>query len=220
MDCSATEYFLALDVDFIPPENAESIISHMLYRMDVCDSNNIRVRRGLSNDDTVYIVPAFEFLPRNRTISDEEVPESVDDLLSLYDKNLAQPIRIDYWAPGQGATDFPRWISNARNSSIGQRTEVSYQIQHEKRFEPYVVASRYSAPRFENSFRGFGYDKLSWFQEVACMGFRFHVLSDVFIIHMNHPIDRTADNNNEDTWKQFQSRLQEKYPLRCGNTAM
>jgi hypothetical protein len=51
-----------------------------------------------------------------------------------------------------------------------------------------VLGYKPNVPHFAQGFRGFGYNKYSWFVEAFYMGFSFAVLRDFFVVHLDHPV--------------------------------
>lgn len=83
--------------------------------------------------------------------------------------------------------------------------ESFYMIQYEYSFEPYVLAYRPGVPRYWNGFRGYGYNKLSWFMEAHRAGYQFATLMDAYMIHLAHPSTKnreqlTSNNYEKDTF--------------------
>jgi len=53
-------------------------------------------------------------------------------------------------------------------------------------------------PRFEERLKGYGFDKNTHAFHLAIAGFKFFVLSDVFMIHLNHERDSWGGPRNLD----------------------
>lgn len=62
----------------------------------------------------------------------------------------------------------------------------AYEVDFDLMYEPYVVIPR-TAPRYDERFVGYGNDKVSHAYELFLARFRFVVLPNVFLIHMEHP---------------------------------
>ena len=118
--------------------------------------------------------------------------------------------------PRSGPTNFPKFLRNA--------TGTFYDIEYKNVYEPYVMGYRPGIPRYWEEFRGYGYNKFSWFFELHRACYEFGVLRDFFLVHMNHPMvdrqlkhDQTEDNR--ETWKQFKSYLSGRYKQTCDAAA-
>jgi hypothetical protein len=66
-------------------------------------------------------------------------------------------------------------------------------------------------------FRGFGFDKLSWYLEAHYAGFTFGVLKDFFVVHLHHPYGRGRFHrqHNYQEMKRFKLHLNQTYGVRC-----
>ena len=111
-----------------------------------------------------------------------------------------------------GPTNFPRYLKN--------ETSVFYKIEYKNVYEPYVMGYRPGLPRYWEEFRGYGYNKFSWFFELHRACYEFGVLRDFFLVHMNHPmVERTQKHDqtedNRDSWKRFKSYLSHRYEQTC-----
>jgi len=82
-------------------------------------------------------------------------------------------------------------------------------------FEPYILGYRKGIPRYTESFRGFGMNKASWFQELDHAGYKYNVLMDYWVVHMNHYINRTKIDSdgarNNPFFGKFRSYLGYRY---------
>jgi hypothetical protein len=65
------------------------------------------------------------------------------------------------------------------------------------RYEPYVLGYKPGIPHYWEGFRGFGFNKLSWFMELHYMGYQFGVLRDFFVIHLDHPYTQFRGTRQE-----------------------
>jgi hypothetical protein len=90
------------------------------------------------------------------------------------------PFHVSRFFPGHGPTDFDKWYSEEFDGSW-------YPIEYVMRYEPYVLGYKPGIPHYWEGFRGFGFNKLSWFIELHYMGYQFGVLRDFFVIHLDHP---------------------------------
>jgi hypothetical protein len=94
------------------------------------------------------------------------------------DRNV-RILRSEVFEPGQRSTDYPKWISN--------NTDVSYPIVTEEYgYEPYIIGATKGMPHFFREFRGYGFNKLSFYTELHYANYKLEVLRDFFIFHVNH----------------------------------
>jgi hypothetical protein len=71
-------------------------------------------------------------------------------------------------------------------------------------------------PRYWQDFRGYGYNKFSWFFEINKAGYEFAVLRDFYVVHMNHLIPDLKKKNamtdsNRKHWQDFKGYLARQY---------
>jgi len=165
IEYSVTKYILVLDVDFIPSQTTfADINTHVdsLMKKDKVSMN-------------VLVIPAFE-----KQLPIEEswiLPDSKRELIEIKAEYHVKPFHVSGFPEGHGPTDFLRWYT----------CNASYSIPYQFKFEPYLVVQKSSMfPPFWEHFFGFGKNKLAWVEELALIGYEFHVLPQSFLIHINH----------------------------------
>ena len=157
-----TEYFFYVDIDFMPSTNMHKHLKDFFIQ-------NKEPKRF----STLYVIPAFEL---NRGI--HKIPGSQGELLDMISRREAQGFHMDHFSPGHNSTNFNQWYSCHTNGT--------YPIQYQYMFEPYVAGSRYGLHRFDDRFRGYGFNKWTWVAEANFRGYNFEVLCGVFLVHMTH----------------------------------
>jgi len=178
MKHTLTDFVLNLDVDFIPSLHSHKKLQSHVKRLD-------------SNSLSIIILPAFErILSDNEdwaTITSDDLPDTKKQLLKDMRANSTRiytPFHHSYFSAGHGPTDYARWY----------KASDPYQVGYKKNFEPYYVVQKSTElPQFWEHFTGFGKNKLSWVEEMALVGYEFHVTPNAFLIHINH--QHTKDNN-------------------------
>jgi hypothetical protein len=86
-------------------------------------------------------------------------------------------------------------------------------------FELHVLGYRPGIPRYWEEFRGYGWDKISFFQECIAAGYEFAVLCDFYCVHLNHPdpsrkFKGAMSEANIPYWNRFQEYKSEMFPER------
>eukprot|EP00543_Licmophora_paradoxa_P017554 CAMPEP_0202473784 /NCGR_PEP_ID=MMETSP1360-20130828/91982_1 /ASSEMBLY_ACC=CAM_ASM_000848 /TAXON_ID=515479 /ORGANISM="Licmophora paradoxa, Strain CCMP2313" /LENGTH=255 /DNA_ID=CAMNT_0049100845 /DNA_START=211 /DNA_END=978 /DNA_ORIENTATION=- len=159
-----TDFVFLSDIDFIPTANAHDQLAPL-------------VQRDLS-PKTLWVLPAFERFSDNKKkpITDVNlIPKTKLDLRKAIDAKHVAPFH-EYFKPGHGPTQYKKWISS----------EQMYTIEYHYLFEPYVIAHRQGLPQYFPEFRGFANNKMTWFVEAHLLGYKFEVLPQHFVVHMNH----------------------------------
>jgi hypothetical protein len=207
-----SDYFVALDVDFIPsPQSHDRLLRHV--------KKDSRFRHELRYNKRMFVLPAFELFPR----PGEEY--ATEDMLPMNKSQVIQMVREDKLCPfrktgrvGHAFTDFDRWMKLSESESRhGLYYEISFRGSHRREvWEPYVLAYRPGIHRYWEDFRGYGYDKYSFFIESQFAGYTFAVLHDFFCIHMDHPEVPKDDQvqlkqRNSRYYEEFKSYLRERY---------
>mmetsp|Transcript_25098 Transcript_25098/g.28139 ORF Transcript_25098/g.28139 Transcript_25098/m.28139 type:complete len:126 (+) Transcript_25098:183-560(+) len=85
-----------------------------------------------------------------------------------------------------------------------------YDITMGPTFEPYVLGYRHGLPRYWDSFRGYGFNKMSWFKNLDMVGYKFCTLLDYWVIHLNHNNNRRNRKQHED-WNRPHWKIYKKY---------
>jgi glycosyltransferase-like protein LARGE len=169
-----TNYFFNVDVDFMPRKNAHDHLVKFLSHQKSSD-NTFK---------TLYVMPAFELFgeegtKNNSTVTRlDRVPKIKKQVLALLSRKKLEPFHIDYYPEGHAATNYNKWLKCPK--------EDSYPITYTFRFEPYVVGTRHGIHAFNERLRGFGLNKASWIAEAHFLGYKFQVLCNQFVVHMNH----------------------------------
>ena len=198
-----TDYVFLLDVDFVPSVGAHDRIARIMESMEHKEQQQQQAQSNHTNNKdvnqhakTMYILPAFEQFPENGT----DVVNNVSSVPSTK-KELFRAVnqkRVERFHKNRGCHHFinyTKWFSLTNTSTENQQRQsyhhqlywVKYRNIH---FEPYVVARKDYLPLFFPEYRGFGFNKASWFVECVLRDFKFRVLPDDFVVHMNHPYGR------------------------------
>lgn len=188
-----SDYFALFDVDLLPsPLNTHQHLKNIF-------KNNPEIPRKLSQQKTVFVMPAFE-------LSDTILDDNITALNSLYPDTREEVIQeftrtgserrvfafkeLSGFPQGHLTTNYTKWIS--------PQIDVSYIVDvQEYGYEPYIIAAKENIPQFFPLFRGYGFNKLSFYAELLYAKYRFEVLRDVFIFHVNHP-SSFGDKKNSD----------------------
>ena len=63
-----------------------------------------------------------------------------------------------------------------------------YHVPHVWGYEPWGIMERAQIPLFDESFRGYGMNKITWSRHIASLGYNFVVHPTAFMVHQPHHI--------------------------------
>lgn len=150
-----TDYFLALDVDFVTPPNAAPAMQKMIQQ-------DPRMQAALRNR-TWMVLPAFN---RNMKIRINEtnvltfektkkLPKNKPDIIRMWDNGAVEPFHLERFVWGHGATNYDKWYDEKKLL----KDQSFYMTFYEIGFEPYVLGYKHpdiQLPQYWPWFRGFG----------------------------------------------------------------
>lgn len=205
MDYLDGDFFVAADVDFIPTPDSHANLVKLLQR-------NTRVKAKLMKR-TVFVLPAFErHMPNaHREVTEDLLPTTKAGVIEMVKSGQGNGFHMaGSWA-GHGPTNYEKWMAH---DTI---RDDFYRIEYKNIFEPYILGYKRGIPRYWQGFRGYGFNKFSWFFEIHKAGYEFAVLRDFYVIHMNHPIPELKKKGemtdwNRLHWKAFRDYLSKRYP--------
>jgi glycosyltransferase involved in cell wall biosynthesis len=199
LDNAEGDFFVLADVDFIPSPEAGPKLSGLI-RADPTIRDHL-VQRGL------LVLPALEAKNPNVTDTDEMLPRTKEQVMEMWHRKelWGFHMRSEHV---QRPTRFFHWIEN--------KTDTFYSIKYSNIYEPYVLAYRPGIPRFWEGFRGFGYNKFTWYYELDRADYKFGVLRDYWLVHRSHPEasdkgKRAMQDENLPEWRAFKDYLPLRY---------
>lgn len=186
-----TSHAVIIDIDFFVSNDLNQSLSR------------INVKEILAQDHKLAIViPAFQL---NRSCDVDEECDELNIQRMPYDKiNLKRLIMkgmATIFDPtnrgGHGSTNYLDWFHDHQPGLINIPCIKS------KRYEPYVVSRFCDAiPPFQDTFNGYGKNKLSWMQQFLRSGYVLKQLDHSFIIHYPH-----TDSNARKEWNKGPNNL-------------
>lgn len=198
LDAARTDFVLPVDADFISNPSAHQQLVDFIAQTKW---------NKLLRKKTVLVVPAFQRLfDPNISVASIYLPSTKRELVQelASDPSMFKPFHLPEYFKGHGPTDYDKWY---------QATEP-YEVEYEYKYEPYVVAYRKELPRFWNQFRGFGWNKQSWLYELNAAGYKFYVLDEPFLIHIDHESEaerKRRVSRSQEQVKQFKAYIRRKY---------
>jgi hypothetical protein len=146
-DHARTDLLFLLDVDFVPCRKLKKLISTELWTKAV----GSRARAG-----ELTVIPAFEITP------DVAMPSEQAEVLAQVAAGSAEAFHVGRFPAGHQPTDFNRWAS----------ATARYEVDYRECFEPYVIGSRSSLPRYDERFKGYGMNKVQHLYACHSRGLR------------------------------------------------
>jgi hypothetical protein len=191
-----SDYFLALDVDFLTTPNASQSLYHLI-------GSDSALREQLQNR-TLMVLPAFNRnlgtkVDENNVlkIGNKMLAKDKAEAMEQWELDKIEPFHLKRFKVGHGQTNFDKWYDFGEKDNT---TESFYPIKYKPRFEPYILGYKRGVdlPHYWAGFRGFGYNKYTWFVEAHYMGFRYAVLKDQFVVHLDHKYTKRKANDRTD----------------------
>ncbi|GAM29087.1 hypothetical protein SAMD00019534_122630 [Acytostelium subglobosum LB1] len=169
IELSKTDYVFTVDVDFVVSNRLNDHIKHNLY---------------ITNYPTnvFFVVPAFELdgYSMNNT---ELFPQDKNEMVSLIKQKRARSILDIAYEEAHGPTNVAKW----------RGAKELYAAHHRHHWEPFGVVHR-STIAYDERFAGYGWDKVSHIYFLHLLEFKFLVMPEAYMVHMEHPSSTTWSN--------------------------
>ena len=173
-----TTHVVYVDVDFWVSIDLHSILNQ--HRATL-----------LSNSKLALVIPAFQ-LSRQckewrdcREVNIPKMPHNKDELVDLMMKHQANAFDPSNRG-GHGSTRYKDWLLQQEDELIPIDCVKS------NRYEPYLVFRLCNVlPPFQESFTGYGKNKMTWMMQLRRTGYELMQLGGAFAVHYPH-LDSTA----------------------------
>jgi len=193
---SPTDLVFLMDADFVPPLGLHDYIASYHNYFKINKSNYQQYKKYISNvqfvnqttfnskSHTVDMVPedknlkvAFVVPSFSSSYNPDLLPDDKSTLLSMVKEGFIEPSNLKVCRKCHSSSNFELW------SKIDKPFEAEYQWI----YEPYLIFNRTETEWFDEQLKGYGFDKNSHTFTMAVQGYKFLVLPEAFIIHINHP---------------------------------
>eukprot|EP00164_Ancoracysta_twista_P004493 GFYU01006059.1.p1 GENE.GFYU01006059.1~~GFYU01006059.1.p1 ORF type:complete len:1060 (+),score=309.18 GFYU01006059.1:150-3329(+) len=185
-----TSVMYLLDVDMIT-SHTMAVYRDIYWKLQERDINRRAVDPKLTSTNAkthprlLLITPAFE-----SDLPVEKFPKSKDSLREAVRDGHVQQVAIFNCFGCHSPARYRYWMSEESD------TVESYPATFNWYFEPFYLGPS-TMEMYDERFEGYGNDKMSMVLELVVAGYQFEVLTNVFIIHMNHAAAPWSDNFNE-----------------------
>ncbi|XP_077598229.1 beta-1,4-glucuronyltransferase 1 [Stigmatopora nigra] len=192
-------YVLVMDVDTVPSADLHGRFSAM-----------VAGRRPAP--DRVFVLPAFEIRHTRK------MPATKDELVRLYQVGEVRPFYEELCPRCQAPSNYSRWINLRGAGEEAGALEVAYTLTWVDPWEPFYVGPR-DVPLYDESFKQYGFNRISQACELHVAGYQFSVLSSAFLVHRGfkvqgdfHARKDEENNRNRLLFRSFKEALKSKYP--------
>lgn len=152
LEYSRYDYFVALDVDFIPTYNSYQGLRNLIF------GGSSEEIQSLLHRQSIFVLPSFHIDPIDgeEFAKPSQLPKTRSELLDRYESGTVQ----DYSKRklSHEATKYGQWSLTSMSSNS---TKPYYEIRPQQYFEPYVLGYKRGIPEYWDEFRGFGFNKVS-----------------------------------------------------------
>ncbi|XP_066575005.1 beta-1,4-glucuronyltransferase 1 [Amia ocellicauda] len=203
-----TAYVLVIDVDMMPSQGLHDQFLSLVHRRP-------------PPPDRVFVVPAFEIRHTRK------MPATKPELVQLYQVGEVRPFYEELCQKCQAPTNYSQWVNlhfrlagdggGAGGGESGE-LEVAYTLSWVDPWEPFYIGAS-SVPLYDESFRQYGFNRISQACELHVAGFQFSVLDSAFLVHQGFKVSgefhaRKDEENrrNRILFRRFKEGLKAKYP--------
>ena len=128
----------------------------------------------MSEPHTLFVVPTFDASPG---VGINDIPKDKKELALSLNKSDSEKILRPKQEPSYSHQKIPYWLT--------QNDVYDINLAGVPHFEPYFVAHR-TTMLYDEVFNGCGYDKLAHVKNMIYLDYKFKMLPDVFIAHLDH----------------------------------
>ncbi|CAL8325829.1 unnamed protein product [Lota lota] len=205
---SGTEasYVLVVDVDMAPSADLHQQFLAMIARRPP----------AADHDEEVFVLPAFEI----RHV--RKLPATKSELVQLYQVGEVRPFYEELCPRCQAPTNYSRWVNNgARDAGP---LDVAYTLSWVDPWEPFYIGPS-GVPLYDESFKQYGFNRISQACELHVAGYKFSVLTSAFVVHRGFKVQgefhaRKDEENRQNRvlFRHFKADLKTKYldsPRHC-----
>ncbi|KAM8882171.1 beta-1,4-glucuronyltransferase 1 [Synchiropus picturatus] len=190
-------YVLVIDMDMMPSADLHQQFVTMMMKRE-------------PESDEVFVLPAFEIRHARK------MPSSKAELVQLYQVGEVRPFYEELCPRCQAPTNYSQWVnSHVRGANS---LEVAYTLTWVDPWEPFYIGPS-TVPLYDESFKQYGFNRISQACELHVAGYKFSVLSSAFVVHRGfkiqgefHAKKDEENKRNRVLFRSFKEGLKVKYP--------
>lgn len=200
---SKTNFVTNIDIDLLTSDGAHEMLKSFL-----------RIARKQSRKKA-FVVPVFEIDDGYYSQHKKTFPVSKPELLKLIRNKVTRPFYSEVCPRCQACTRYADWYECGYDDD--ELGIVNYDYHLKAPCEPFMILPA-TAPKFDERFYQYGYNRMSHVCEVLTSGFEFKILDNVFLTHLGfkeskfHGSKNDEQAENEVLFHAFNQELREKYP--------
>ncbi|XP_076817723.1 beta-1,4-glucuronyltransferase 1-like isoform X1 [Clavelina lepadiformis] len=191
-----TSHVLHIDADLKPTGHLRDRLLEFL-KLRTQTNNQYQARQK-----DLYILPVFEVRHEAGPIRNKT------DLFSAFEKRQARPYMQELCPQCHKATNHELWFRSSSSTNI-TALHTSYTVRNIREWEPYFVSVR-KRPHLDERITSYGHDRLVHMCELQANGFKFHVLSDEFLLHHGYR-NKATMSQNERSRKEQRTNFYSKF---------
>ncbi|XP_031707136.1 beta-1,4-glucuronyltransferase 1 [Anarrhichthys ocellatus] len=192
-----SSYILVIDIDMMPSVDLHQQFMALVFTRE-------------STGAEVFVLPAFEIRHARK------MPANKAELVQLYQVGEVRPFYEELCPRCQAPTNYSQWVnSHVRETGT---MEVAHTLTWTDPWEPFYIGP-HTVPLYDESFKQYGFNRISQACELHVAGYRFSVLSSAFVVHRGFKIQgefhaRKDEENkrNRVLFRSFKEGLKTKYP--------
>ncbi|KAM6894162.1 beta-1,4-glucuronyltransferase 1 [Lycodopsis pacificus] len=192
-----SSYILVIDIDMMPSADLHQQFMALVFTRE-------------STGAEVFVLPAFEIRHARK------MPANKAELVQLYQVGEVRPFYEELCPRCQAPTNYSQWVnSHVRETGT---MEVAHTLTWTDPWEPFYIGP-HTVPLYDESFKQYGFNRISQACELHVAGYRFSVLSSAFVVHRGFKIQgefhaRKDEENkrNRVLFRSFKEGLKTKYP--------
>lgn len=187
IETANSAYVLPLDVDLLPRKGMYDRLQPFLAS-----------QQANTTEKVGYIIPVFQTTEGSNFSTSKLIksfPSTKQELINLWEnEKMLEQFSLDEWAVGHSATDYLRWLDATEPFEVDYSWQWQPTVLFRKTLMGQTAFESNISLKYIEKYVSYGDDKASLPALMAAYGYQFVVLSEEFLIHIEH---------NPSRWKQY-----------------